>query len=47
MVVDAAWKIMDIVHGACFTILRNSLNLHHKYQSAMEQLFQDSIHQRW
>ncbi len=29
--IDAAWKIIDIVHGMCFATFKENLNLHHKF----------------
>lgn len=47
VVVDAAWHIIDIVMGICFATFKENLNLHHKFQVVMEQMFRDSVHLRW
>ena len=46
-VVDAMWFAVNIVHGMCFATFRQNINLHHKYQVAMEELFKNEILERW
>jgi len=47
VVLDGAWHVIDIVHGMCFATFRANLNIHHKFQVAMEQLFRRSLLPRW
>ncbi|ODM96619.1 Phosphatidylinositol transfer protein alpha isoform [Orchesella cincta] len=47
IVIDAAWSVVDIVHGGCFESFSKNLNLHHKFQVALEQLFHAALYLRW
>ncbi|CAL8072270.1 unnamed protein product [Orchesella dallaii] len=47
IVTDAAWSVVDVVHGGCFESFSKNLNLHHKFQVALEQLFHAALYLRW
>lgn len=47
IILDAAWSIMNIVHGGCYESFIQNVNLHHKFQVGIEQLFHEALHLRW
>ncbi len=45
--IESAWRAIDAVHGTCFGTFRPNSNMHHRYQRAMEMLFNEKMQERW
>jgi hypothetical protein len=45
--IDSAWKVIDIVNAVCFVHFKPNANMHHRYQTAMEELFTPQMLRRW
>lgn len=44
---EAAWSAVQVTHATCFATFKPNVNMHHRYVSAMEQLFNSKIQDRW
>lgn len=44
---EAAWSAVQVTHATCFATFKPNVNMHHRYVSAMEQLFSGKIQDRW
>ncbi|ODM97880.1 hypothetical protein Ocin01_08810 [Orchesella cincta] len=44
---EAAWSAVQVTHASCFATFKRNANMHHRYVSAMEQLFNGKIQDRW
>lgn len=44
---EAAWSAVQVTHATCFATFKPNANMHHRYVSAMEQLFSGKIQDRW
>jgi len=47
-IVEAAWAVVDFVHGYCFPNFITDLNHHHMYEIAMEAFFPENpVQKHW
>lgn len=47
VVLDGAWSTMSVVYAGCFNSFSGKVNLLHKFEVALEQLFHSALYHRW